>query len=143
MSAMKSATLTTAVEQNKKQTATSPVMVTATGELMTEVQAEETEEEVGALLERIINTPMAAKSKKDEDEDDDDDDDFDDDDDDDDFDDDDDVEIDDTDFEEFDIPKSKPGTAGAAKKKDEDDFELEDDFDDFDDFDDDDDDDDF
>lgn len=140
---MKSATLTTAVEQNKKQTATSPVMVTATGELMTEeVQAEETEEEVGALLERIINTPMAAKSKKDEDEDDDDDDDFDDDDDDDDFDDDDDVEIDDTDFEEFDIPKSKPGTAGVAKKKEDDDFELEEDFDDFDDFDDDDDEDD-
>ncbi len=141
---MKSATLTTAVEQNKKQTATSPVMVTATGELMTEeVQAEETEEEVGALLERIINTPMAAKSKKDEDEDDDDDDDDDDfDDDDDDFDDDDDVEIDDTDFEEFDIPKSKPGTAGVAKKKEDDDFELEEDFDDFDDFDDDDDEDD-
>lgn len=141
MSAMKSETLTTAEIKEEKQSATSSVQVTPSGDLITALPGEETEEEAGStLLERIINEPYAAKSKKDED-DDDDDDDFDDDDDDD-FDDDFEEEEIDEDFEEFDMPKSKPGAAGAGKKKGEDDdFELEDDFDDFDDFDDDDDDD--
>lgn len=139
---MKSETLTKAVKQNKIKTATSSVLVSTTGDLITEVQEEETEETGVSLLEQIINAPQAAKSKKDEDfddEDDDDDDDIDDDDDDD-F-DDDDFEEEDADFEEFDMPKSKPGGSTAGKKKDEDDFELEEDFDDFDDFDDEDDDD--
>lgn len=137
---MKSETLTKAVKQNKIKTATSSVLVSTTGDLITEVQEEETEETGVSLLEQIINAPQAAKSKKDED--------FDDEDDDDDFDDeedddfgDDDFEEEDADFEEFDMPKSKPGGSTAGKKKDEDDFELEEDFDNFDDFDDEDDDD--
>lgn len=133
---MKSETLTKAVKATKRFAAESSVKVSATGELITDLLEEETDEEQVEMLERIINTPLAAKSKNDDDDDDfDDDDDLDDDD----FEDDD---FKDEDFEEFDMPKSKPGT-GGAKKKDDDDFELEDDFDDFDDFGDDDDDDDF
>ena len=135
MSAMKSETLTKAVKATKRFAAESSVKVSAAGELITDLTEEETDEEQVEMLERIINTPLAAKSKS-EDDDDDDDDDLDDDD----FEDDD---FKDEDFEEFDMPKSKPGAAGGAKKKDEDDFELEDDFDDFDDFGDDDDDVDF
>ena len=142
MSAMKSETLTKAVKATKRFAAESSVKVSAAGELITDLPEEETDEEQVEMLERIINTPLAAKSKS-EDDDDDDDDDFDDDDDDLDDDDFEDDDFKDEDFEEFDMPKSKPGAAGGAKKKDEDDFELEDDFDDFDDFGDDDDDDDF
>lgn len=132
---MKSETLTRAEQKNNVDFATSSVMIDVTGTFSTELSEFEIAEETNdLLLERIINSPLAAKSK-DDDFDDDDDDDFDDDD----FDSDDD--FDDDDFEDFDMPKSKPG-GGKKKPKDDDDFEIEEDFDDLDNFDDDDDDDD-
>lgn len=115
-------------ENNQQKDNESKLSVSITGVLTTG-----SEEVTDELLEVLL--PVAAR--------DDDYDDFDDEDDDDDFDDfdDDDLQLDDADLEEFDMPKPKKST--GTKKKEEDDFEIEEDFDDFDDFDDDDDDDDF
>lgn len=126
------------VKESKNISTKSILAVTPTGSLIADEN--EIENSGNELLElvKLVNTPYAAKSKDDDfDDDDEDDDDFDDD-----FDDEDDIEIDEDDFEEFDVPKAKPGTAAKKKKVDDDDFELDDDFDNFDDFDDEDDDDD-